>query len=121
MLTDVSVSTIVPLIDIESAEFAEQYELGITWRLYGDEQGSGSVPASYFVTNLQRYAEHDYFGTNDPYHLSHLGFFLGMYHGGDSLVTDRSASFRRDDTGPSGPSRCPARLSRGQGVLLCGC
>lgn len=61
---------------------AEQYDLGITWRLHGDEQGSGPVPASYLVTNLQRYAEHDYFGTNDPYHLSHLGFFLGMYHGG---------------------------------------
>lgn len=73
---------LTPLIDIESAAFAEQYDLGITWRLYGDERGSGPVTASYLVTNLQRYAEQDYFGTHDPYHLSHLGFFLGMYHGG---------------------------------------
>lgn len=96
MLTYASVSDIVPLIDIQSAEFAEQYELGITWRLYGDEQGSGPVPASYLVTNLQRYAEHDYFSTNDPYHLSHLGFFLGMYHGG--ILSPQTGQRRPDVT-----------------------
>lgn len=87
---------LIPLIDIESAEFAEQYELGITWRLYGDEQGNGPVPASYLVTNLQRYAEHDYFSTGDPYHLSHLGFFLGMYHGG--ILSSRTGQPRSDVT-----------------------
>ena len=73
---------VTPLIDLESAEFAEQYKLGIRWSMYGDEQGQGPVPASYLVTSLQRYAEADCFSTNDPYHLSHLGFFFGMYHGG---------------------------------------
>jgi hypothetical protein len=82
MLNDASISTNVPLIDIQSAEFAKQYELGRWWSMYGDEQGQGPVPASYLVTNLKRYAEQDYFGTNDSYHLHHLGFFLGMYHGG---------------------------------------
>jgi len=82
MLNNASVRTIVPLIDIQSAAFAEPYELGITWRMDGDEQGDEPVPASYLVTNLQRYAEHEYFDANDPYHSSHLGFFLGMYHGG---------------------------------------
>src|SRR5579859_5299445 len=96
MMTDVSLSTIVPFIDIESAEFAKQYELGITWRLYGDEQGQGPVPASYLVTNLQRYAEHDYFNTNDSYHLSHLGFFLGMYHGG--ILSPQTGQCRSDVT-----------------------
>ncbi len=73
---------VTPLIDIKSEEFAKQYEYGVSWSMYGDEQGNGPVPASYLVTNLKRYAEQDYFGVNDPYHLSHLGFFLGMYHGG---------------------------------------
>jgi len=82
MLNIASISTNVPLIDIQSAEFAKQYELGKWWSMYGDEQGQGPVLASYLVTNLKYYAEQDYFGTNDPYHLHHLGFFLGMYHGG---------------------------------------
>ncbi len=74
--------SLTPLIDIQSAAFAEQYERGVYWSMYGDEQGKGLVPASYFVTNRQHYAERDYFDTNDPYHLHHLGFFLGMYHSG---------------------------------------
>lgn len=52
MLHDARSSTTVPLIDIQSAEFAEQYELGKWWSMYGDEQGKGPVPASYLVTNL---------------------------------------------------------------------
>lgn len=96
MVNNAGVSTIIPLIDIESTEFAEQYELGITWRLYGDEQGSGPVPASYLVINLQRYAEHEYFSTNDPYHLSHLGFFLSMYHGG--ILSPQTGQRRSDVT-----------------------
>jgi len=96
MLNDARSSTIVPLIDIQSAEFAEQYELGKWWSMYGDEQGKGPVPASYLVTNLQCYAERDYFGTNDPYHLSHLGFFLGMYHGG--ILSPQTGQRRSDVT-----------------------
>ena len=49
MLNDASVSTTVPLIDIQSAEFAEQYELGRWWSMYGDEQGKGPVSASYLT------------------------------------------------------------------------
>lgn len=96
MLNDASVSTTVPLIDIQSAEFAKQYELGRWWSMYGDEQGQGPVPASYLVTNLKRYAEQDYFGTNDPYHLHHLGFFLGMYHGG--ILSPHTGQRRPDVT-----------------------
>src|SRR5712692_10422856 len=96
MLNDASISTNVPLIDIQSAEFAEQYELGKWWSKYGEEQGQGPVPASYLVTNIQRYAEQDYFGTNDPYHLSHLGFFFGMYHGG--ILSPQTGQPRPDAT-----------------------
>src|SRR5215469_12278204 len=96
MLHDASVSTIVPLIDIQSGEFARQYELGVWWSMYGDEQGQGPVPASYLVTTLKDYAERDYFGTNDPYHLHHLGFFLGMYHGG--ILSPQTGQLRPDVT-----------------------
>ena len=96
MLNDASISTNVPLIDIQSAEFAKHYELGKWWSMYGDEQDQGPVPASYLVINLQRYAEGDYFGTNDPSHLSHLGFFLGMYHGG--ILSPQTGQRRSDVT-----------------------
>ena len=85
-----------PLIDIQSAEFAEQYERGVSWSMYGDEQGNGPVPTSYLVTNLKDYAERDYFGTNDPYHLHHLGFFLGMYHG--AILSPHTGQLRPDVT-----------------------
>lgn len=84
----------IPLLDIQSAPFAEQYERGVWWSMYGDEQGKGPVPASYLVTNLKRYAERDYFNKHDPYYLHHIGFFLGMYHGG---VLEPSAGQRRSD------------------------
>jgi len=96
MLNDASISTNVPLIDIQSEECAKQYELGKWWSMYGDEQGKGPVPASYLVTNLKRYAEADFFGTNDPYHLSHLGFFFGMYHGG--ILSPQTGQLRPDVT-----------------------
>ena len=48
----------------------------------GDERGEGSAPASYLVTNLQRYAVRGYFEQYGPSHLHHLGFLLDMYHGG---------------------------------------
>ena len=86
--------SLTPLIDMQSAAFAEQYERGIWWSMYGDEQGNGPVPASYLVTNLKDYAERDYFGTNDPYHLSHLGFFLGTYHGG--ILSPHTGQLRPD-------------------------
>ncbi len=73
---------ITPLIDIQSTAFAEQYEHGVWWSMHGDEQGKGPMPASYLVTNLRQYEEHNTFHTSDPYYLHHIGFFIGMYHGG---------------------------------------
>ena len=96
MLHEARVSTTAPLIDIQSAEFSKQYELGTWWSMYGDEEGQGPVPASYLVTNLQHYAEADYFGTNDPSHLHRLGFLLGMYHGG--ILSPQTGQRRSDVT-----------------------
>jgi len=76
--------------------FDRHSECGIYWSMYGDEQGKGPVPASYLVTNLKHYAERDYFGKNDPYHLYHLGFFLGMYHGG--ILSPQTGQLRPDVT-----------------------
>ncbi len=91
-----SVSTNVPLIDIQSVEFAKQHELGIWWSMYGDEQDKGPVAASYLVTNLKHYAECDYFGKNDLYYLHHLGFFLGIYHGG--ILSPQTGQLRPEVT-----------------------
>jgi hypothetical protein len=88
--------SLTPLIDIQSAAFAEQYERGVSWSMYGDEQGNGPVSASYLVINLKDFAERNYFGTNDPYHLHHLGFFLGMYHGG--ILSPQTGQLRPDVT-----------------------
>lgn len=85
-----------PLIDFQSTEFAKQYDLGKWWSMYGDEQGQGPVPASYLVTNLKRYGQREYFGTNDLYHLHHLGFLFGMYHGG--LLLPQTGERRPDVT-----------------------
>ena len=73
---------LIPLIDIQSAEFVEKYDLGVNWSMHGDEQGKGPVPASYLVENLKGYAERGYFERHDPSSLYGIGFFLGMYHGG---------------------------------------
>jgi hypothetical protein len=64
--------------------------------MHGEGQGQGPVPASYLVTNLKRYAEADYFGMSDPSHLHHLGFFLGMYHGG--ILSPQTGQRRPDVT-----------------------
>jgi hypothetical protein len=71
-----------PLIDIETVEFGKHYENGVYWSMYGDEQGRGLVCDSYLVTNLKNYATRGYFDRHDGYWLPHLGFYLGMYHGG---------------------------------------
>lgn len=70
------------LIDIQSAEYAEHYQRGVNWSMYGDVQGTRLIPASYLVTNLKRYAERGYFERQDQSSLYHIGFLLGMYHGG---------------------------------------
>jgi hypothetical protein len=58
--------SLIPLIDIQSAAFAEQYECGDWWSMHGDEQGKEPVPASYPVTNLKQYAERGYFEQHTP-------------------------------------------------------
>lgn len=85
---------ITPLLAIQSTEFAKQYEDGVWWSMYGDEQGNGPVPASYLVTNLKRYAKYRYFQRHGLYYYYHIGFLLGMYHGG---ILSPARGLRRSD------------------------
>lgn len=70
------------------------YERGVWWSLFGDEQDNGPVPASYLVTNLKQYTERGYFEQHATSSLHHIGFFLGVYHGG---VLEPSTSRLRSD------------------------
>jgi len=71
-----------PLVDIQSEEFAKQYERGVWWSMYGDRQGKGPVADTYLIDNLKVYVEHGRFKSQDDYWLQHIGFYIGMYHGG---------------------------------------
>lgn len=71
-----------PLIDIQSTAFAVQYENGIWWSMHGDEQGKGPLSIRYLKANLERYQEQRYFEQQDSYWHHHIGFYVGMYHGG---------------------------------------
>ncbi|HZO71901.1 MAG TPA: hypothetical protein VFB60_06830 [Ktedonobacteraceae bacterium] len=73
--------TVRPLLDIECSAFAEHYERGVWWSMYGDEQGHGPLSVRYLITNLARYHRQRYFEQQDPYWRDHIGFYLGMYHG----------------------------------------
>ena len=73
---------VTPLVTMQSEAFAKQYELGVWWSMYGDEQGQGPVRDSYFVLNLEHCIERGYFDGQHDHCLSYIGFYLGMYHGG---------------------------------------
>jgi len=71
-----------PLIDIQTDAFATNYQQGVWWSMHGDEQGQGPVQDTYLVTNLQSCIARGYFDGQHDHWFPHLGFFLGMYHGG---------------------------------------
>ena len=52
---------LIPLIDIQDEEFAEQYKLGLKWAMYGEREDDGPLPDSYLVQNLRSYEERGYF------------------------------------------------------------
>jgi hypothetical protein len=69
------------LIKIESPEFAKQYSMGVWWAMYGDEQGQGRYDESYLVGNILKDIERNWYGDADG--IAHIGFYLGMIHGGN--------------------------------------
>jgi hypothetical protein len=85
-----------PLFDIQRANFARRYQLGVWWSMHGEEQGKGPVSVHYLVTNLRQYEEHNYFDLSDPYYLHNIGFCFGMYHGG--ILSPQTGQPRPDVT-----------------------
>jgi len=85
-----------PLLDVQTDAFAKEYQHGVVWSMYGDEQGQGPVRDTYLVTNLQSCRARGYFDGHHDHWLSHLGFFLGMYHGG--VLSPRTDQLRPDVT-----------------------
>lgn len=83
-----------PLLDIERPAFAEHYERGVWWSMYGDEQGHGPLSISYLTTNLKRYHQQRYFERQDPYWRDHIGFYFGMYHG--AVLSPQTGQLRPD-------------------------
>src|SRR5260370_5209341 len=73
---------VYPILDIQSAEFADQYQLGAWWARYGDEQGNGPQPDTYLIVNITTLIKSGHFNNLQSARLPHLGFFLGMVHGG---------------------------------------
>src|SRR5438445_9824495 len=73
---------VTPILDIQSAEFAYQYQLGAWWARYGDEQGNGPQPDTYFIANVTTLLESGHLNDLQSTRFPSLGFFLGMIHGG---------------------------------------
>jgi len=73
--------SIEPLVNITDPDFAKAYELGVWWALYGDEQGKGKYDDHYLVENIACLLKRGF-------DLNHVGFYLGMIHGG-WLVSQR--------------------------------
>ena len=73
---------VTPIVDIQSAEFAHQYQLGAYWARYGDEQGNGPQSDAYFIVNVTALMESGHANDLQIAWFPNLGFFLGMVHGG---------------------------------------
>lgn len=92
---------ITPLIDIQSATFAERYVGGVHWRLFGwrthgEIKAQGPLPEDYLIDNLKMCAKINRFdGRHDDSLRADIGFFLGMLHGG---VLTPAGTLRPDAT-----------------------
>jgi hypothetical protein len=74
--------SLLPLLDIQSAAFAEQYERGVWWSMHGEGQGTGPFSICSLKASLERYSTQRSCEQQDPCWRYHIGFFIGMYHGG---------------------------------------
>lgn len=71
-----------PILDIQSAEFAHQYQLSAHWARYGDEQGNGPQSDTYFIANVTTLMENGHVDNSQNAWFPKLGLFLGMVRGG---------------------------------------
>lgn len=95
---------VVPLVDIQSEAFAQQYEYGVWWAMYGEGQGKSSQPVGFLINGLQEDMKRGDFTAQDPAHLARPGFFVGAYHGGvlspqaKSGITAEARAYWHDKT-----------------------
>jgi hypothetical protein len=73
---------VLPLLDIQSPAFVEQYERGVWWSMHGEGQGTGPFSIRSFKATLEMYCAHRSCEQQDPSWRYNIGFFIGMYHGG---------------------------------------
>lgn len=74
--------SVIALLAIKDQQFAQQYGLGVWWAMFGDEQGNGPYEDMYVVDNISRNIQAGRFSSPQSPWLSHVGFYLGMLHGG---------------------------------------
>ncbi len=74
--------SLLPLLDIQSTGFAEQYERGVWWSMHGEGQGTGPFSICSLKATLETYCAHRSCEQQDPSWRYHIGFHIGMYHGG---------------------------------------
>ncbi len=70
------------LVRIENKSFEHWYELGVWWALWGDEQGKGQYEDRYLIDNIVKHIESGKYGDLTSPEFEHLGFYIGMIHGG---------------------------------------
>lgn len=84
------------LLDIEDADFAHQYGLGMWWAMYGDYQGNGPYDDRYLIDNINRNIQAGrYDSLSSPWFAS-VGFYIGMLHGG--CLQPRTYQLRPSET-----------------------
>ncbi len=74
--------SLLSLLDIQSTAFAEQYERGVWWGMHGEGQGTGPFSIRSLKATLERSGAHRTCEQQDPSWCHHIGFSIGMYHGG---------------------------------------
>lgn len=73
---------VTPIVDIQSAAFGHQYQLGAYWARYGDEQSNGPQSDRYLIENMTKLLQSGQMTALQNDRFPHLGFYLGMAHGG---------------------------------------
>jgi len=74
--------TVQALLDIDNAEFARWYELGVWWAMYGEPQGCGPYPDSYLIETIGDGRKKGWYNSLLSGHFPMVGFKLGIVHGG---------------------------------------
>ncbi len=74
--------SVEPLLDVTDPEFAREYGLGVWWALYGEQQGNGPYDDQYSIENINRNLCAGRFDSLSSPWFAHIGFNLGMLHGG---------------------------------------